>query len=54
MDIEEKYSGLYAISKLTVSNANVLRRFKGINIGKDWKYQIKPFNFYLVGFQALE
>lgn len=54
IDIEEKYSGLYAISRLTVSTANVLRRFKGFNAGKEWKDQIKPFNFYLVGFQAVE
>ncbi|WP_135604818.1 hypothetical protein [Methanococcoides sp. NM1] len=54
LDIEEKYSNMYAISRLTVSTANVLRRFKGINIGKDWKDQIKPFNFYHVGFQVAE
>ena len=54
LDIEEKYSNLYAISRLTVSTANVLRRFKGINIGKEWKDQIKSFNFYLVGFQTVE
>ncbi len=54
LDIEEKYSNMYAISRLTVSTANVLRRFKGINIKKDWKDQIKPFNFYHVGFQVAE
>ncbi|MCD4735722.1 MAG: hypothetical protein K8R53_06735, partial [Bacteroidales bacterium] len=54
INIEEKYSGLYAISRLTVSTANVLKRFKKFNAGKEWKDQIKPFNFYLVGFQALE
>ncbi|WP_244625133.1 hypothetical protein [Methanococcoides vulcani] len=53
-DIEEKYSGLYAISRVTVSTANVLRRFKKFNAGREWKDQIKPFNFYLVGFQAVE
>ncbi|WP_250867138.1 hypothetical protein [Methanococcoides seepicolus] len=53
-DIEEKYSGLYAISRLTVSTSNVLRRFKGFNADKEWKDQIKPFNFYLVGFKAIE
>ena len=54
LDIEEKYSGLYAISRLTVSTANVLRRFKGLNAGKEWNKQIKPFNFYMVGFQVVE
>nr|WP_232221985.1 DNA polymerase [Methanococcoides burtonii] len=54
IDIEEKYSNLYAISRLTVSTANVLRRFKGFNKGKSWAEQIKPFNFYHVGFQTIE
>ncbi|NPE31258.1 hypothetical protein HNV12_25535, partial [Methanococcoides sp. SA1] len=54
LDIEEKYSGLYAISRLTVSTANVLHRFDTINKGTDWKDMIKPFNFYLVGFQVAE
>ncbi|KKG10444.1 DNA polymerase [Methanosarcina sp. 2.H.A.1B.4] len=53
-DIEEKYSNLYAISRLTVSTSNVLNRFKKLNNGKLWKEQIKPFNFFLVGFQAIE
>ncbi|MCC4771839.1 hypothetical protein FXV91_17210 [Methanosarcina sp. DH2] len=53
-DIEEKYSSLYAISRLTVSTSNVLNRFKKLNEGKHWKEQIKPFNFFLVGFQAIE
>jgi hypothetical protein len=54
LDIEEKYSNMYAISRLTVSTANVLHRFDTINKSKDWKDQIKPFNFYLVGFQVAE
>lgn len=53
-DIQEKYSNLYAISRLTVSTSNVLNRFKKLNEGKNWKEQIKPFNFFLVGFQAIE
>lgn len=52
-DIEEKYSNFYAISRLTVTTANVLSRFKKLNEGKPWKEQIKPFNFCLVGFQAI-
>ncbi|WP_236622702.1 hypothetical protein [Methanococcoides methylutens] len=31
-----------------------MRRFKGFNAGREWNDQIKPFNFYLVGFQAVE
>ncbi|MDD4438250.1 MAG: hypothetical protein PHS04_09480 [Tissierellia bacterium] len=53
-DIEEKYSNFYAISQLTVTTSNVLNRFKKLNEGKSWKEQIKPFNFFLVGFQAIE
>ncbi len=53
-DIQEKYSNLYAISRLTVSTSKVLNRFNKLNDGKTWKEQIKPFNFFLVGFQAIE
>ncbi|WP_407356406.1 hypothetical protein [Methanolobus sp. WCC5] len=54
IDIEEKYSNLYAVSKLTVSTSNVLKRFKKMNEGKPWSKQIKPFNFCLVGFQTIK
>jgi DNA polymerase elongation subunit (family B) len=54
IDIEEKYSKFYAISQLTVSTSNVLNRFKRLNEGKPWKEQIKPFSFFLVGFQAIK
>ncbi|AFV22388.1 DNA-directed DNA polymerase B [Methanolobus psychrophilus R15] len=54
LDIEEKYSNLYAISRLTVSTPNVWSRFKTLNKGKVWEEQIKPSNFYLVGFQTTE
>ena len=50
----EKYLNYYAISRLTVSTSNILDRFKVINKGKDWSNQIKPFNFFLVGFQTIE
>lgn len=53
-DIEEKYSNLYAISRLTITTLNVLNRFKKLNEGKPWREQIKPFNFFLVGFQTIE
>nr|WP_321498352.1 hypothetical protein [uncultured Methanolobus sp.] len=54
LDIEEKYSNLYAISKLTVSTPNVWKRFDKLNKGKSWEEQIKPFNFYHLGFQTVE
>ena len=53
-DIERKYSSFFAISRLTVTTPNVLNRFKRLNKNKSWKHQIKPFNFYLVGFQTIE
>ena len=31
-----------------------MNRFKKLNEGKAWKEQIKPFNFFLVGFQAIK
>jgi hypothetical protein len=52
-DIREKYAQFYAIARLTVSTSNILDRFKSLNEGKNWFYQIKPFNFFLVGFQVL-
>lgn len=54
IDIEEKYSNFYAISQLTVSIPDKLNRLKKLNKGKPWKEQIKPFNFFLVGFQAIK
>jgi DNA polymerase elongation subunit (family B) len=53
-EIEEKYANFYAISRLTVSTPNVLHRFDKLNNGKPWEEQIKPFNFFLVGFQTTE
>jgi len=50
--IEEKYSRFYAISKMTISTSHVLNRFKILNEVKEWHEQIKPFNFFLVGFQV--
>jgi len=53
-DIQEKYSSLYAISRLTVSTSNIFHMFDSLNEGKEWKETIKPFNFFLVGFQVIE
>jgi len=49
LDIIEKYSNLYAISKLDVSTPLLYKRFKSFNKNKPLKEQIKPFNFFLVG-----
>lgn len=36
LDIEEKYSNVYVITKRAVSTPNVLHRFDKINKGKSW------------------
>ena len=48
-EIIEKYSKLYAISKLSVSSPLILKRFKEFNKNKSLSKQIKPFNFILIG-----
>lgn len=52
--VELTSADFYAISQLTVSTSRKLNRFKKLNKGKPWKEQIKPFNFFLVGFQAIK
>lgn len=52
MEIYEKYSKFYAVSRLSVSTSHVWKRFDSFNEGKAWDDQIKPFNFYLVGFKT--
>lgn len=54
IDIEQKYGNLYALSRLTISTYHVFNRFKCLNEGKDWGDQVKPFNFYNLGFQTRE
>lgn len=44
-----KYSGLYAVSKISITSPHILHRFKIMNEGKPISKQIKPFNFMLVG-----
>jgi hypothetical protein len=54
LDLELKYTNLYAVSRMSISNPNILHRFKKLNQGKDWKHQIKPFNFFYVGFPTMK
>ncbi len=51
MELYEKYSNFYAVSRLSVSTSHVWKRFDSFNEEKSWGEQIKPFNFYLVGFK---
>ncbi len=53
-EIIGKYATFYAISKLSVSTANIMPRFWSLNKGRDYKEQIKPFNFFLVGFHTMK
>ena len=54
LDLELKYANFFAISKMSITTSSILHRFKRLNEGKAWKYQIKPFNFFLVGFQTVK
>jgi hypothetical protein len=54
MDIDQKYTNLYAVAKMTISTSHVYSRFKVINNGKEWRDQVKPFNFFNLGFQTRE
>lgn len=49
-NINEKYSGYYAISEMSASTPFLHHRFRNLNAGKELQQQIKPFNFFLVGF----
>ncbi|MDH3765803.1 MAG: hypothetical protein OER82_08335 [Nitrosopumilus sp.] len=46
----EKYDNKYAIQKLAISTPDILNRIKEFNEGKEYRDQIKPSNFCLVGF----
>jgi hypothetical protein len=46
-----RYRDFYAVSKFAVSTMELVRRFKGFNKGKQLEKQIKPFNFFLIGFK---
>lgn len=48
-ELYEKYSHFYAISRLTLSSPELMKRIELINEGKPYDKQIKPFNFILVG-----
>ena len=48
-ELIQKYSNLYAISKLVMSSKDIMNRFKAFNKGKTYDKRIKPFNFFLIG-----
>ncbi|MEO9307469.1 MAG: DNA polymerase [Nitrososphaera sp.] len=48
--LREKYENKYAISKLAISSPHIIKRFKEFNKKKEYRDQIKPSNFCLVGY----
>jgi hypothetical protein len=48
-DILSKYQTKYAVTQLSISSYDILKRFNKINKGKPLSQQIKPFNFITVG-----
>ena len=49
-DIVEKYTNLYAQSKMAVTKPVIYKRWFEFNKGKDYCHQVKPSNFAIVGF----
>ncbi|HEV2192541.1 MAG TPA: hypothetical protein VGR54_02855 [Nitrosopumilaceae archaeon] len=49
-ELVEKYQNKYALSKLVISNPRILDRFKEFNKGREYKHQIKPSNFSILGY----
>ena len=47
--ILEKYENKFAISQITVTSPELIKRFDKINQNKSYKNKIKPFNFALIG-----
>jgi hypothetical protein len=48
-EIDDKYTGIYAVSKMAITSPHMLQRFTVMNEGQPIHKQIKPFNFMLVG-----
>ena len=49
-DVYEKYSEMYALSKMAVTKPAIHKRWFEFNKGKDYYHQMKPSNFAIVGF----
>ena len=52
-EIMEEYRNRYAVSQLTISTPDILRRFDDMNQDLPLDQRIKPFNFALVGTSVL-
>ncbi|NCP71961.1 hypothetical protein GW835_01025 [archaeon] len=51
-EIYEKYSVVYGISRFTVSTPHLIKRFNTINNDRPYEEQIKPSNFFYLGFSV--
>ncbi|MDD3901735.1 MAG: hypothetical protein PHX22_10985, partial [Dysgonamonadaceae bacterium] len=49
-DITADFGEKYAIGSLSISVPSVYHRFRMMNSGKHWLDQIKPFNFFTIGY----
>jgi hypothetical protein len=49
-----EYRGLYALTRMTTSTYHIFNRFRSLNVEKEWRGQVKPFNFDNLGYQARE
>jgi hypothetical protein len=47
--VMRKYRGKYAVCRLGITSTDMQRRFLGMNVGKSYYEQIKPYNFVTVG-----
>lgn len=45
-----KYENKHAISKLAITSPHIFKRFKKFNKKKEYRDQLKPFNFCLIGY----
>jgi hypothetical protein len=52
-ELLERYANQHAITQLTITTPNLLRRANTINEGKPQHRQIRPYNFVLAGFSTM-
>lgn len=48
-DVVEPYRRRYALSKMSVTSPEIMKRFKELNKGKAPRGRMKPFNFVIIG-----
>ena len=48
-EVAESYRRRYALSKLSITSPEIMKRFKGLNKGKPPRGRMKRFNFVMIG-----